>query len=111
MNYDAIENPFIFGKLPPNKVVEISMVMFPGNTPLVLTPGDEICPETAIPGYYSWDFTLLDRSQLPPLFPGSSVTILYVMINSDGYNFSGKVILGHFPEAIRRTFGIVQASL
>lgn len=111
MNYDSVENPFIFGKLPAGKVVEISLVMFPGNTLLTLTPGDEVCAETAVPGYYFWDFNLLDRTQLPALTPGNPVTILYVMADPDGYNFSGKVILGHFPEAVRRTFAIVQAML
>lgn len=113
MNYDAIENPFIFGKLPSGRTVVIRLVQFPGNVEIVLDTLNlkQVCPETAVPGYYVWDFRNLDRSQFPPLSPNHSVTFLYVMSDGTGYEFSGKVILGHYPEMVRRTYSLVQVPL
>ena len=115
MYYDAIENPVLFGKLPTFSIggpVTIRLVKFPGNEeiPLDTVRNHNVCTETPIPGYWSWDFALVDRCHLPVRFD-CPLTILYVMRNDDGYEFSGKIILGHFPELVRRIFGIVQVGL
>lgn len=108
MDYNAIENPLIFGKLPPGDTVTIKLVSYPGGT--LLVPGSDICIETPIPGYYVWDFAQVPRVQIPTSY-NNPLTILYVMRGATGYEFSGKVILGNFPETVRRTFPIVQIPL
>ncbi len=105
MDYNAIENPFIFGKLPHGDTVTIKLAVYPGGG--LLVPVSDACQETLIPGYYVWDFSNLPRDQLP----ASPATVLYVMRGATGYEFSGKVILGNFPETVRRMFPIVQIPL
>ena len=105
MDYNALENPLVFGKLPAGDTVTIKLVAYPGG--LLLVPTSDVCIETAIPGYFYWDFTNLPRNQLVSL----PSTVLYVMRGISGYEFSGKVILGNFPELIRRMYPIVQIPL
>lgn len=108
MDYNASENPLIFGKLPTGDTVTIRLVVFPGGT--LLVPTSDVCVETAIPGYFVWDFSNVPRSQLPISY-NNPLTVLYVMRGTTGYEFSGKVILGNFPETVRRMFPIVQIPL
>jgi hypothetical protein len=108
VDYNALENPLIFGKLPPGDAVTIRLVRYPGA--VVLTPTSDVCAETPIPGYFVFDFNQITRDQLPPTTAMPS-TVLYVMRGASGYEFSGKVILGNFPETIRRMYPIVQIPL
>ena len=108
MDYNALENPLIFGKLPPGDSVTIKLVAYPSGT--LLVPTSDVCTETPIPGYFVWDFANVPRVQLPTSY-NNPLTVLYVMRGATGYEFSGKVILGNFPETVRRMFPIVQIPL
>lgn len=103
MQYDSREPIFVFGKLTSGQDVTIRLVRFPGDEELTLS--DDVCHETQIPGYYVWDTSLLLEEL--PRYP-ERVTILYVMIDSLGHEFSGKLIVNDFPEEVRRTYSNVQ---
>jgi hypothetical protein len=105
VDYNALENPLIFGKLPHGDAVTIRLVRYPGG--VELTPVSNVCAETPIHGYFVWSLDNVPRDQLPPTL-ASPMTVLYVMRGASGYEFSGKLILGNFPETIRRMYPIVQ---
>jgi hypothetical protein len=101
--YNQTETIFLFGRLPPGGVVTIQVASFPGD---VLEPlSSASCAETSIPGYYVWDTTDLVTQ------PTVKTTLLYVMTDADGNQFSGKAIVGGFPEQVKQTHGNVQALL
>jgi hypothetical protein len=102
MHYDQEVNPFIFGRLPPGDAVTIRLVAYPGGAEV--TPVANVCTETAIPGHFVWSLAALDRN----LLPANPATLLYVMRGATGVEFSGKIIIGSYPEWVRRTYFNVQ---
>lgn len=124
-DYDETEVIYLIGKLLPAETVTIRLIGFPGDVNLSLI--SDVCVESAHePGFYVWDTTNIDFSNLggspESPSPGSPAvpegfalmfpaTILYVMRDSKGNQHAGKFIIGSFPEQVRRTYGNVQTLL
>jgi len=126
-HYDETEQVWLFGRLSPGKSVTVKLVAFPGDLELLLT--SDVCLESGeLPGYYYWDTTKIDWAGMvgdgSPASPGGSpggspfspagwtpvfpLNVLYVMTDSLGNEFSGKFLIGSYPEQVRRTFSNVQ---
>jgi hypothetical protein len=101
--YAQAETPFLFGRLPPGGTVTIQVAVYPGNTLAPLSSAS--CTESVIPGYYFWDLGDLVTQ------PTVKTTLLYVMTDADGNQFSGKAVIGGFPEQVKQTHGNVQTLL
>lgn len=121
-HYDETEQIFLFGKLLSGESVSIKLVAFPGDLELLLL--DDVCAESAhVSGYYYWDTTKIDWAGMiagsgsPSPFspsgwePAFPLNVLYVMTDSKGNQFSGKFLIGSYPEQVRRTYRNVQTLL
>lgn len=116
-DYRQTEEIHLFGRFPsewsdgnvtePNEVT-IQLCQFPGNNLVSLI--SDTCVETAIPGYWEWSTQQIDPGHLFPNHP-NPVTLLYVMTDRYGQQFSGKAVLNKISEDARRAWQAIQTVL
>lgn len=91
----------------PNEVT-IQLCLFPGNILVPLL--SNVVTETAIPGYWHWSTAQINPSLVIPSYP-EPVTMLYVMRDLYGCEYSGKFTLNQMAEDARRAYLTAQALL